>query len=213
MKLEIAAITFACEAYLFRPGHLHADPARHVAGHPGLHGEDVPQIELIALCPKMALGRRLDQLHRDAYCLSARVEHGAFEKCVDRELPGNLRQRHRGLPVPDHRLVRKHLQCADPAKFGDQRLRHPVHEVVLLRIAGEVLKWEHRNRGDVEWGPSSVPFHVSHDERDRGNRQRGRHEEATSRSACPRRQLLEQPVHRVVAVCAIWTQSSQEHAA
>jgi len=68
----------------------------------------------------------------------------------DVELPRNLRERLCGLAVVEHRLVREHSQGADLPQLRDQRLRHAVHEVVLLVVARKVLEWKHRNGGDFD---------------------------------------------------------------
>ena len=105
----------------------------------------------------MALGYHLNQVGGDADSIS-RAERGAFQKRIHLELPRDLRQRFRRLPVADHRLVREHLQAADLAQLGNQRLRHPFRKVVLRGVAREVFQRQHRNGRDfARYRPADQP--------------------------------------------------------
>src|SRR3989442_3686441 len=64
--------------------------AGHASGHLPLYGEDVPWVELVSLCPKMALGYRLNEVGSDADSMS-RAERGAFQKRINLELARDLR--------------------------------------------------------------------------------------------------------------------------
>ena len=136
------------EARLLPWRHLHPDAGGHVPRYLSLHSQHVAQIELVRLCPEMAFRRHLNQVGRDADPLSG-VEHGAFQNRLHLQLLRNLTQWLRALPVADHGLIGEHLQGADLAQFGDQRLRHAIREVVLLGVAGEVLQWQYGDGSDV----------------------------------------------------------------
>ena len=82
--------------------------AGHTSGHLALHGEDVLLIELIALCPEMAFGHGLNYVDRDAH-LASRAERRAFQERIYLEIPRNLRQRFRCLPIAENGLMRDHL--------------------------------------------------------------------------------------------------------
>ena len=180
------------EAHPLPRRHLHTDPPGHVPRYFSLHADDVAQIELVALCPQMPFRRRLNQIGRDANSLSG-VEHGAFQECVHLELPRNLRQGLRGLPVADHRLVREHSQRADLPELDDQCLRHAIHEVFLLGAGRDVLQWQHGNGSDVDcsWSADHLVAHSADIEcEDEQNEQQGEHDDGSRATPTPRGRWL-----------------------
>ena len=71
-----------------------------------------------------------------------------LDDAVDGELARDLRHERSAL-VAHHRRARDDLQRADRRQARDQLLGHAVGEVLLRRIARQVLEREHRERADL----------------------------------------------------------------
>src|SRR3981189_2205336 len=88
--------------------------------------------------PKMRAGSCIDQLGGDAHALT-RIAHRAFEHVVNAELPPDLLHVGRLGFGCKTRLTGDDKEPADPRQRGGNLLHHPVREILLLRVATDVL--------------------------------------------------------------------------
>ncbi len=59
--------------------------------------------------------------------------------------------------VVHHRSPRNHAQRTDLSQTRNQRLGHPIGEVLLLRIAGEIFQRQNCKRFDAAWAGCKSP--------------------------------------------------------
>ena len=112
-----------------------------------LQRHDVRGLALERAGPQMSVGRRPDELRGDPYP-SARPQDRAFDHRIHPELPRDLGQGLRRALVAHRRGARYDLPCLDVSQLGNQLLRHPVGEVLLGRVAGEVRQGQDGNGPD-----------------------------------------------------------------
>ena len=128
--------------------HLHRDLLRHGGRDPALQVEHVLDLPVVAVGPQHLIRPRRDELHRDTHAL-ADEERRTLEDRVHAQLARNLRQ---GLldPLVLHgRRARDDPQRLQAREFRDQRLGHPVGEVLLGAVARNIVERKHRQRTDV----------------------------------------------------------------
>ena len=118
--------------------------ARHRGGDLLLHGEEVLRRSLVLLRPDMTLRTRVDQLCGDSQFTADSSEAG-LEKILNAELASDLVDAlRRGLVMHRRRARDDSEVCGvSRAHLRDHFLGQPVTEILLLRIAGEVLEGKH----------------------------------------------------------------------
>ena len=124
----------------------------HLAGNRSrdlsLQHENVLQVTLEALPPQHLSRSALDQLGRDSH-LSACANDGAFDERVDVQLLRDGRYWFADALVVHHGRARGHAKPADGGEIGDQLFRHAIGEVLLVRLAGQILERQHRDRSNL----------------------------------------------------------------
>ena len=70
---------------MFRGVELRFDGGDNALGDLVLDGEDVGEVAVVALCPDVVAGRRVDKLRGDAQALAG-LAHAAFEHVAHAEL-------------------------------------------------------------------------------------------------------------------------------
>jgi hypothetical protein len=81
-----------------------------------------------------------------------RAPDTTFQHVADTQVSGDLLGWHRPSFVLKHRMPGRHGQARQLRQIGDQILGETVAEVFLLRVAGEIVKRQHGNRGSVRQG-------------------------------------------------------------
>ena len=120
------------------------DGSRHVA----LQGKHVTQVTFERLRPDDFSCDSPDQFGCDSDLVD-RGDDRTFDNRVDPQFPRN---RWHGLPgasVMHDRRPRDHAKSADLRQIGDELLRHPVGEVLLFRVAGEILEGKDRDGSNL----------------------------------------------------------------
>ncbi len=133
---------------LFCGRHRNLDLPGNGPSHLALQRQYVTQVSLVAVNPEVRVRRRMDQLRCDPHLLGD-THHRTFHHRIHIQLSRNLRQRPLDILVLHDRCPRPDLQRPDLGQVGDQRLGHPVGEVLLLRVAGEVLQRQYCQRLDM----------------------------------------------------------------
>jgi len=87
----------------------------------------------------MSILPRFHELKGDAYA-TFRSEHGALHDCIDVKFPGDLRDGLVGVVKALGRCPGDHQECADPGQLADDGLMHALNEVLLTRVAREVVE-------------------------------------------------------------------------
>jgi hypothetical protein len=135
---------------LGRPGGLHSDqldaerdrePARDLV----LQGEQIARIAVEPLCPKMRVGRGIDQLSINAE-LVARPANAPFQHIAHTRLAADLLRVDRLVPVRERGIARDHEHARHPRQIGRQILGDPVREILLLGVTAEIGKRQHDDR-------------------------------------------------------------------
>jgi hypothetical protein len=103
------------------------------------------------LIPEVGASLSLDQLRGDAHS-PAGLAHRALEQIAHAQFADNPPDVDRLPLVRKTRTGSDDKQPADAGERGDYLLDHAVGEVLLLRIAAQVLEWQHRNRRLVGQG-------------------------------------------------------------
>lgn len=136
-----------------------ANFADHGLGDHALQTQEITWLSLVSIGPKVPVLSCLDQLDCDSQT-SARLQNRALHDCVDFQLVGYLRQWLGCVFVLHHRRPRDNPKSMDLGEVGNQSLSQSVREVVLSRIAREILQWQDSNR--MDWRPSGqnvgLPF-------------------------------------------------------
>ncbi len=105
--------------------------------------EDVVELALVGVAPQLAIGRDVDELHRDADRL-VETAHAAADDVAGAELvadgPDVLLA-----PLELHRCpARDEFDLADQRQAGDQLLGEPVAEVIGFLVGADVVEGQHR---------------------------------------------------------------------
>ncbi len=114
-----------------------------------LHGEHVGEIAVVALRPEVTAGGHVDELGRDADVVAV-LAHAAFDDVADAELFADLLVVDGFLLVDERGIPRDHIEPAQLRQRGDDVLADAFGKIFLLRLAGEIGKRQHRNRGAIE---------------------------------------------------------------
>ncbi len=93
----------------------------------------------------MHAARRVDQLAGDPHP-AARPAHAALEHVAHAELAADLLHVDRPAAVGEARVARDHEQPAQAGQLGGDVLDHAIGEVVLARVAAQVLERQHGDR-------------------------------------------------------------------
>src|SRR5215471_12140332 len=93
----------------------------------------------------MGTGRAIDELPRDAYP-ACRLTDAAFEHVTDTQLACHLLHVHGAALVGEAGIACDDEQPVIPRQSGDDVLHHAIGEILLLRVAAQVLERQHRNR-------------------------------------------------------------------
>jgi hypothetical protein len=94
-------------------------------------------------------GGDVDELGRDADVVAV-LAHAAFDDVVDAELFADSLVVDGFLLVNERGVPRDHIEPAQLGQRGDDVLADAFGKIFLLRLAGEIGKGQHRNRGAVE---------------------------------------------------------------
>jgi hypothetical protein len=84
--------------------------------------------------PALIGARAVDELGCDAHPIT-RADHRPFDKHIHVQLLRNLGKRLPGVSVVHRRRAGDHAKRTDFRKVADQRLRHPIREVLLPWVA------------------------------------------------------------------------------
>ena len=97
-------------------------------GDVALDGEDIGQVAVVGLGPKMGVGPGIDQLRVHPHFARDPL-HAAFEEIGDAELPADLAQVARGAAaILHHARAADHFQVGDPGQVGQDFVLHAVGE-------------------------------------------------------------------------------------
>ena len=132
-------------AYRLGDDDLGLERACDVFGNLVLDSENILQIPIVALGPKMAAALAVDQLCRDPHRVAGAPE-AAFEYVADAEIVRHVTNIHRLAPELVGRVAGDHEQVGEARDVGDDVLGQPVGEVFLIRIPRQVLERQHRDR-------------------------------------------------------------------
>ena len=133
------------------PLELRGDGADHAGGQLVLELEDVLDPPLEAVRPEMRARGGVDQVRRYPHPVR-RLAHAAFQDVAHAELAPDLLHVHGAALVGEARVAGDHEQPAHPRQRGDDLLDHPVGEVLVFRVAAEVLKRQRGDRGAIGKG-------------------------------------------------------------
>ena len=117
----------------------------HVGGDLVLDREDVVELAVVGLRPKVRVGAGLDQLRRDPHRV-ARLAHRAFEHVRHVQRPRDLRNRNLLALERERRRARRHLQLRNLRQQVQQLLRDAVGEVLLALVRTEIREREDGDR-------------------------------------------------------------------
>jgi len=98
-----------------------------------------------AVCPDVSAGRRVDKLGSDAYPVAALAD-AAFEHVAHAQFAADLLQVDRFALVGEARIAGDHEQPRKARNCGGDILDDAVGEILLLRVAAEILKRQDRQR-------------------------------------------------------------------
>jgi hypothetical protein len=113
-----------------------------------LEGEDVFEVAIVALGPEVKAGCGVDQLRVDPDPVRS-ASDAAFEDVTNAEVLGDLPGRCRSSLVLKYGVTRGDEEARELRQVGDQILSQAIAEVFLLRVAGEVIERQNRDRGLV----------------------------------------------------------------
>ena len=111
-----------------------------------LHVEELLLRPVVALGPHRALRARVDELGRDAH-LVARASHAPLEHVAHAQLLADGDDVHRLALVAKRGIAGDHAQLREVRQIGDQVLREPIAEVLLLLVVAQVREGQHRDAG------------------------------------------------------------------
>src|SRR5262245_15591127 len=120
---------------------LRRDGAHNARGHPILQLEDILNVAVKALCPKVRARRDVDELSRYAHSVCG-LSHAAFEDVAYPQLATGLPHIHRPTLVGEAGVARDDKQRSKARQRRDDFFHHAVGEVFLFRVAAHVLKWQ-----------------------------------------------------------------------
>jgi hypothetical protein len=135
---------------LGRPGGLRGDqldaervrePARDLV----LQSEQIARVAVEPFCPKMRIGRSIDQLGVDTD-LVARSPDAPLEHVAHAQLAADLLRVNRLVPVCECGIARDHEHILEPREIGREVLGDPVREILLLPVVAEVRKGQDDDR-------------------------------------------------------------------
>ena len=119
--------------------------ADHAFGNFVLDGEDVIKRPIVALCPEVITGLRLDELPGDPYAVAV-FSDAALKYITYTELASNLAHIHVAPFVAEARVARDHEKPFQPRETGEDVFDDPISEVFLFRIAAHVEEGEDGDR-------------------------------------------------------------------
>ena len=119
--------------------------AHHALGHLVLQFENVVERAFEAICPEMCSRGGIDQLPGDPHA-GGGLAHAALEHVADAQFAADLFHIDRAALVGEARIARDDEQPADARQRRDDVLDHAVGEVLLLRVAAQIQKWQNRDR-------------------------------------------------------------------
>ncbi len=132
--------------------------AHDLLQHLVLQAEDVVELAVVALGPKVAAGGRVDQLRVDAHLLAG-LAHAALQHVSDTERLADLADIDLAPLVAGRRGSRNDRQAGNLGQVGDQVLGHAVREILLLGVAAHVDEGQDGDRclrrlrrGNDGWG-------------------------------------------------------------
>ena len=85
----------------------------------------------------MTAGFGVDELHVDAHAAAAALD-AAFENIADVQLAADLLQVDRLALVGEGGVAPDHERAPNAREVGRQALRHPIDEMLLLRVAADI---------------------------------------------------------------------------
>ena len=110
-----------------------------------LHIEEIGKRLVETLRPKMAAGFGVNELHIDAHAIAAAL-NAALEDVAHIQVAADRLHVKRLALVRESRVAGDHGGASETRKIGRQALRHPVDEVLLLRIAANVGEGQNNDR-------------------------------------------------------------------
>ena len=110
-----------------------------------LHVEEIGERLIEPLGPKMTACRRVDELHVDPHAIG-RALNAAFEHIAHVQFAPDLLEVDRFASIGERRVPADDEGTPDPREVGRQALRHPVDEIILLRVAPEVGERQNDHR-------------------------------------------------------------------
>ena len=97
------------------------------------------------LGPEVGAGVAIDQLRRDPEPLAGPPD-APPQQVADPELPGDLADVARPIPVGEGGAAGEHAERAKPAQRRHHVLDHAVREIIRLRLAADGAERQHRER-------------------------------------------------------------------
>ena len=126
---------------------LHSNRVGDLACEHPLQEHDVTKRSFVPFCPEVLLGTDLDYLRADTHAFGG-TKHRASDERINAELPGDPRRPLTCLFEWHDRRAGDHAQRTDLRELRDEVVRHAVGEVLLFRIARQVLERQNRDRAN-----------------------------------------------------------------
>jgi len=121
------------------------DRRRDFLGDVVLQLEDIGELAIVMLGPVVGAAHRVDKFGRDPQAI-ARLSHASFQDVAYAEFASDLLYVDGPPLVNEARMTRDDQEPPQPRKGGDDVLGNAIAEVVLLGIAAQVQKGQHRDR-------------------------------------------------------------------
>src|SRR5207245_9902772 len=110
-----------------------------------LYGEDVGQIAVVMLRPKVGVGSSINQLCAHTHTLPGSL-HTSLEYMRDAKLLGDLAKvACCRILVLHHACAANHFQVSDLSEVGKDFILDTISEEGVRLIRAQVFKWEHRD--------------------------------------------------------------------
>ena len=138
---------FTIEARALLRRDLDLDFTRDRLRDVALQPQHVVEVAVVAAGPEVAVAGTVDQLRRDSHPVAV-AEDRSLHEGIDTERERHFWQRRTKTLVARHGRSRRHPQRPDLRQVPDDRLGHPVDEVLLFRIPRQVVERQHGQRAN-----------------------------------------------------------------
>ena len=110
-----------------------------------LQVQHAPQWPLILFAPEVVIIEPIEQLYGHAHLIAV-ADYRPFDDAIGVEFSGDLLQMLAAMRVCHDRGAGEHLQRLHARDLGNELVGQTDREVVLRRVAGEILERQYRDR-------------------------------------------------------------------